>query len=120
MMVIMPASAHTLDKLARGACSDLLSATASAMRGPVVLVPAMNDLMWTNPGVARNVAQLRADGYYVVSPGNGIEVASGAEEDGAIAVTSDIGLGGGGIAPEHLPPMLQALLAFHRDELAPA
>jgi phosphopantothenoylcysteine decarboxylase/phosphopantothenate--cysteine ligase len=75
LIVVLPASAHTLYKLAHGACNDLLSLTICATKAPVVLVPAMNHAMWNNPAVARNVKQLREDGLYVVEPSVGVEVA---------------------------------------------
>ena len=75
LIVVFPASAHTLYKLAHGACSDLLSLTISATRAPVVLIPAMNDAMWSQPAIKRNVQQLRRDGFYVVEPTLGVEVA---------------------------------------------
>lgn len=110
MVVVMPASAHTLYKLAHGACSDLLSLTIAATSAPVVLVPAMNVAMWTNPAVARNVARLREDGMYVVSPRGGIEVSNPAGEE-----TFDEMVGGAGIAFAHLPAVLTSILAAHRS-----
>jgi phosphopantothenoylcysteine decarboxylase / phosphopantothenate---cysteine ligase len=73
LVVVFPASAHTLYKLAHGACSDLLSLTITATRAPVVLIPAMNDVMWSQPAIKRNVQQLRRDGFYVVEPTLGVE-----------------------------------------------
>jgi phosphopantothenoylcysteine decarboxylase/phosphopantothenate--cysteine ligase len=110
MIVVMPASAHTLYKLAHGACSDLLSLTITATSAPVVLVPSMNAAMWTNPAVARNVARLREDGMYIVSPRSGIEVSSSTDERGA----EDL-VGGGGIPFAHLPLVLASILTAHRN-----
>ena len=76
MIAVFPASAHTLYKLAHGACSDLLSLTISATRAPVVLIPAMNNAMWSQPAIKRNVQQLRRDGFYVVEPSLGVEIAT--------------------------------------------
>lgn len=111
MVVIMPASAHTLYKLAHGACSDLLSLTVAATTAPVVLVPAMNAAMWTNPAVARNVAQLREDGMYVVSPAGGVEVSNAQDEH---ADATEV-VGGGGILLSQLPRVLAAILNVHRS-----
>jgi phosphopantothenoylcysteine decarboxylase/phosphopantothenate--cysteine ligase len=110
MVVVMPASAHTLYKLAHGACSDLLSLTIAATSAPVVLVPTMNAAMWTNPAVARNVARLREDGLYVVSPRAGTEVSNPAGEQ----ILDDV-IGGAGVAFAQLPAVLAAILAAHRD-----
>jgi len=111
MVVIMPASAHTLYKLAHGACSDLLSLTVAATAAPVVLVPTMNAAMWTSPAVARNVAQLREDGMYVVSPGGGTEVSNSGVES---TLDEDI-VGGGGILFSQLPVVLASILSVHRN-----
>ena len=110
MVVVMPASAHTLYKLAHGACSDLLSLTIAATPAPVVLVPAMNAAMWTSPAVARNVARLREDGMYVVSPRAGTEVSNPTGEQ----LVDDV-IGGGGISYAHLPAVLASILAVHRN-----
>lgn len=109
MIVIMPASAHTLYKLAHGACSDLLSLTVAATSAPVVLVPAMNAAMWTSPAVMRNVARLREDGMYVVSPRAGTEVSN--PTGGPI---EDV-VGGAGIPMVHLPAVLISILHAHRN-----
>lgn len=74
LVLIAPASANVLRRLATGACSDLLSLVVSATEAPVVVAPAMNARMWKNPAIARNVAQLRADGIWVVEPRVGFEV----------------------------------------------
>lgn len=76
LVVVWPTSAHTLYKLAHGACSDLTSLIVAATRAPVVLVPAMNHAMWSHHAVVRNVGQVRRDGCYVIEPRGGIEVAN--------------------------------------------
>ena len=67
-ILVMPATARTLQKIASAECSDLLSLTIAASQAPVVLVPAMNETMWNHPGVQRNVQQIREDGMYIVEP----------------------------------------------------
>ena len=67
-ILVMPASASSLYRLAAGACTDLLSLIVSATEAPVVLAPVMNDAMWNNRAVQRNVQQLRDDGMYVIEP----------------------------------------------------
>jgi phosphopantothenoylcysteine decarboxylase/phosphopantothenate--cysteine ligase len=109
MVVVMPASAHTLYKLAHGTCSDLLSLTIAATAAPVVVVPAMNSAMWTNPAVARNVTRLREDGLYVVSPSGGVEVSKSEGQHHLDMV------GGAGIDIGHLPTVLTSILGLHRS-----
>jgi phosphopantothenoylcysteine decarboxylase / phosphopantothenate---cysteine ligase len=67
-ILVMPATANALCRLAGGACNDLLSLTVAATTAPVVLVPAMNAAMWNSAAVRRNAARLRDDGMYVVEP----------------------------------------------------
>lgn len=71
LVVIAPASADFLAKLAHGFADDLLSTLALATTAPLLVAPAMNCEMWAKPSVQRNIAQLRADGVHFVDPGNG-------------------------------------------------
>lgn len=71
LLVIAPASADFLAKLAQGFADDLLSTLALATTAPLLIAPAMNCEMWAKPAVQRNVAQLRADGLHIVEPGSG-------------------------------------------------
>lgn len=75
LVVICPASATTLARIAAGDCSDLVAAIACATRAPVVVVPSMNDAMYASPAVQRNLDTLRGDGRWVVHPALGVEVA---------------------------------------------
>lgn len=70
-IVIAPASADFIAKLANGLCDDLLSTLAIARDCPLLVVPAMNRQMWQNPSTQRNVAWLRADGITVLGPDSG-------------------------------------------------
>lgn len=72
-IVIAPCSADFMFKLAHGACNDLLSTLCIARpaRVPLMVAPAMNVEMWTNPATQRNAAQLRADGVAVLGPAAG-------------------------------------------------
>jgi phosphopantothenoylcysteine decarboxylase/phosphopantothenate--cysteine ligase len=70
-IVIAPASADFLAKLAHGAADDLLSTTCLARNCPLLVAPAMNVEMWDNPATQRNVATLRADGVTVMGPAPG-------------------------------------------------
>ena len=71
LLIVAPATADFLGKLANGLADDLLSTLALAATCPVVVAPAMNDEMWSKPAVRRNVARLREDGMRLVEPGSG-------------------------------------------------
>ena len=71
LMVVAPATANYLAKIAHGFADDLLSTLALTMTGPVLLAPAMNAEMWSKPAVQRNIARLREDGFHFVEPGSG-------------------------------------------------
>jgi phosphopantothenoylcysteine decarboxylase/phosphopantothenate--cysteine ligase len=70
-IVVAPASADFLAKLAHGRADDLLSILCLARECPLLVVPAMNRQMWANPATQRNVAQLRADGVIILGPDAG-------------------------------------------------
>jgi phosphopantothenoylcysteine decarboxylase/phosphopantothenate--cysteine ligase len=70
-IVVAPASADFLAKLALGLCDDLLSTLCLARDCPLLLAPAMNLQMWSNPATQRNVKQLRADGLAIFGPAVG-------------------------------------------------
>lgn len=72
-VVIAPASADFLAKLANGLANDLLSTLCLARQPtcPLLVAPAMNREMWENPATQRNIAQLRADGVTILGPAAG-------------------------------------------------
>jgi phosphopantothenoylcysteine decarboxylase / phosphopantothenate---cysteine ligase len=70
-IVIAPASADFLAKLALGLADDLLSTTCLARNCPLLVAPAMNREMWDNPATQRNVERLRADGVAILGPASG-------------------------------------------------
>lgn len=71
LLCVAPATANFLAKAACGLADDLLSTTYLAFAGPVVVAPAMNDRMWAQAAVQRNVARLREDGVHFVDPEEG-------------------------------------------------
>ncbi|HEX3475643.1 MAG TPA: flavoprotein [Kofleriaceae bacterium] len=75
LVVVCPASATTLSRIATGDCSDLVAAIVAATRAPVVVVPSMNEAMYGSPAVQANLATLRDHGRCVVHPALGLEVA---------------------------------------------
>jgi phosphopantothenoylcysteine synthetase/decarboxylase len=73
--VVMPATANIIAKAANGIGDDLLSTAILASSVPVVIVPCMNEQMWFNKAVQRNVKLARSHGYHVLEPAHGIEIA---------------------------------------------
>ncbi|HVJ10988.1 MAG TPA: bifunctional phosphopantothenoylcysteine decarboxylase/phosphopantothenate--cysteine ligase CoaBC [Burkholderiales bacterium] len=71
LILVAPASADFLAKLAHGLADDLLSTLCVARRCPLMVAPAMNVEMWQNAATARNAATLRADGVQIVGPASG-------------------------------------------------
>ncbi|MFT2816241.1 bifunctional phosphopantothenoylcysteine decarboxylase/phosphopantothenate--cysteine ligase CoaBC [Leifsonia sp. A12D58] len=71
LIVIAPATANTIAKLAAGIADDLLGNTVLASTAPIVLAPAMHTEMWNNKATVANVATLRERGMTIVGPGVG-------------------------------------------------
>jgi phosphopantothenoylcysteine decarboxylase/phosphopantothenate--cysteine ligase len=71
VLVVAPASANTIAKLAGGLADNLLTSAALAASCPLLVAPAMNDQMWAHPATRANVATLRARGATVLEPGAG-------------------------------------------------
>jgi phosphopantothenoylcysteine decarboxylase / phosphopantothenate---cysteine ligase len=84
LMVIAPATANILGKVASGVADDLLSTAIMASNVPVVFAPAMNVQMWENPAVQHNIAVLRERGYGFIPPETG-ELACGETGTGRMA-----------------------------------
>jgi phosphopantothenoylcysteine decarboxylase/phosphopantothenate--cysteine ligase len=71
LVLVAPASANTLARLAHGLADDLLSTLCLATSAPLVLAPAMNQQMWAHPATQANVATLAARGVVLVGPDSG-------------------------------------------------
>lgn len=71
LIVVAPASADFLGKLAGGLADDLLSTLCLARRCPLLVAPAMNVEMWENPAMQRNLHTLRGDGVHIAGPAAG-------------------------------------------------
>ncbi|MCR2824746.1 bifunctional phosphopantothenoylcysteine decarboxylase/phosphopantothenate--cysteine ligase CoaBC [Microbacterium sp. zg.Y909] len=71
LIIIAPATAHTLAKMATGLADDLLGTTLLATRAPVVVAPAMHTEMWEHPATKHSMAVLRERGVHVIGPGAG-------------------------------------------------
>jgi phosphopantothenoylcysteine decarboxylase/phosphopantothenate--cysteine ligase len=88
-IVVAPASANFIAKLANGFADDLLSALCLARDCPLLIAPAMNVQMWGNAATQRNVAQLRADAIEILGPGSG-DQACGEFGDGRMLEAEEI------------------------------
>jgi phosphopantothenoylcysteine decarboxylase/phosphopantothenate--cysteine ligase len=71
LIVVAPATADLMAKMAQGHADDLASAILLAANRPILLAPAMNPLMWNNAATRRNVAQLQRDGIAMIGPNAG-------------------------------------------------
>jgi len=88
-ILIAPATANIIGKLACGICDDLLTCVVCATRAPVLIAPAMNDKMYNHAAVQDNIARLKKIGYKFVGPVKG-RLACGSSGIGHIADTSEI------------------------------
>src|SRR5690242_11066993 len=89
LMVVAPATANTIAKLAHGLADNLLTEAALAHRGPLIVAPAMNVRMWEHPATQANVALLRDRGVELVGPEEG-ELAEGEWGAGRMAEPAQI------------------------------
>jgi len=81
LMVIVPATANVIGKIASGIADDMLTTTVMASRSPVMIAPAMNTGMYRNPIVQENIRKLKALGYPFIEPVCGM-LACGDEGEG--------------------------------------
>lgn len=102
VLVIAPATANTIAKLALGLADEVLSGTALASRVPLVVCPAMNDRMFTHPQTEQHLATLRRRGAVVVEPAVG-RLASGKSGVGRLA------------SPERIVAAIGAVLTGRRN-----
>lgn len=89
VMVVAPATANVIGKMAAGIADDLLSTVLMATKAPIIVCPAMNDNMYTHAVVQANMAKLKKMGVLFVSPGYG-ELACKTEGVGRLADIADI------------------------------
>ena len=68
LLLIAPATAHTIAKVTHGLCDDIVTLLAAAAACPVAFAPAMNNRMWDNPIAKENVAKLDGHGYRFIGP----------------------------------------------------
>ena len=89
LLLIAPASANTMARLAQGLADDPLGAIALATRAPLLIAPAMNGKMWDHPATRANTEILRARGAAFVGPAAGM-LACGYEGLGRLAEVAEI------------------------------
>ncbi len=89
LIVVAPATASAIARIASGLSEDVLTATILAIKAPVIVAPAMHAEMWEHPATQRNVATLLDDGYYIVGPAEG-PLAGGDEGPGRLAEPEEI------------------------------
>jgi len=94
IVIVAPATANIIGKVANGICDDLLSTILCACwplieSGAAFVVPAMNNNMWNNPAVQRNVGTMKEMGFELIGPVEG-RLACGAEAIGRMAEPEDI------------------------------
>ncbi len=89
LVIVAPATAHTLAKIAWGLSDDALTTTLLATQAPVILAPAMDANMFDHPATQRNVERLQSWGYRIAGPAEG-RLASGLTGRGRMLETSDL------------------------------
>ena len=89
IIVVAPATAATMARLAHGLSEDIVSATVLASTCPVVVAPAMHTEMWEHPATRRNIEILRSDGYVIAGPISGA-LAGGDVGEGRMLEPEDI------------------------------
>ncbi|MCM8813434.1 MAG: hypothetical protein NC924_05805 [Candidatus Omnitrophica bacterium] len=89
VIAVVPATAHTIAKLAGGFCDDLLSCVITASRASVLICPAMNDRMYQHPAVQANIRRLQEFNYSLLLPVEG-DLACGRRGIGHLADVAEI------------------------------
>jgi len=89
LILIAPATANIIAKIAHGICDDLLSCVVCASKAPVLICPAMNENMYLNKATQSNIARLKSLGYKFLGPVKG-KLASGKTGLGHLAGIEDI------------------------------
>ena len=102
ILVIAPATADLLARLAHGLANDFLTTTYLAFTGPVILAPAMNSNMWMHPATQANLAILKSRGHQIIEPEEGL-LACGTTGPGRLA------------EPERIADMVAGLTLHQRD-----
>jgi phosphopantothenoylcysteine decarboxylase/phosphopantothenate--cysteine ligase len=106
LIVVAPATADLMAKMAQGHADDLASAILLAANRPILLAPAMNPLMWNNAATRRNVAQLERDGVAMIGPNAGEMAEAGEAGVGRMAEPLEIAAAAEKfLRPQHARPL---------------
>jgi phosphopantothenoylcysteine decarboxylase/phosphopantothenate--cysteine ligase len=101
-IVVAPATAATMARIATGQSSDALAATVLATRAPMVIAPAMHTEMWEHPATQQNIEKLRSYGYTIVDPDEGVlaggDTGIGRLADPDVIVATVVKMLGGGMS----------------------
>lgn len=89
LIVIAPATANIIGKLANGICDDLLSTLLCSTDSEILVAPAMNHRMWNHRATQRNIKQIRDDGCQIIGPDSG-QLACGDVGEGRMAEPENI------------------------------
>lgn len=89
LIIVAPASANLIAKMANGIADDLASTTLLASNKPIFISPAMNPEMWTKPSTQRNIHQLEQDGVHIIHPSTG-EMACGETGTGRMPEATEL------------------------------
>ncbi|MCX7926908.1 MAG: phosphopantothenoylcysteine decarboxylase [Candidatus Omnitrophica bacterium] len=89
VLLIAPATANVIAKMAAGLCDDLLTCIALATTAPILVCPAMNEQMYKNPITQENIKKLKKQGVYIVEPRRG-QLACGLVGQGCLASVEEI------------------------------
>lgn len=100
LLVVAPATADFIGKLAHGLADDIPSTVGMAFRSPLLIAPAMNPKMWSSPAVRENIATLQSRGVFVIGPSEG--AMGGAHEEPGVGRMSE---------PEDIADRIEELLA---------
>ncbi|MEM7464735.1 MAG: bifunctional phosphopantothenoylcysteine decarboxylase/phosphopantothenate--cysteine ligase CoaBC [Pseudomonadota bacterium] len=105
LVIVAPATANLMAKMAHGLADDLASAVLLANNRPVLIAPAMNPQMWANPATRRNAALLAADGISFVGPASGEMAESGEAGRGRMAEPLEIVAAAGKLLDDRPRPL---------------
>ncbi|HJS71972.1 MAG TPA: bifunctional phosphopantothenoylcysteine decarboxylase/phosphopantothenate--cysteine ligase CoaBC [Acidimicrobiia bacterium] len=89
LIVVVPATAATIGRVANGLSVDLISATLLAYTGPVLVAPAMHTEMWEHPATQRNIEKIKEFGYHLIGPETG-SLAGGDTGIGRVAEPDEV------------------------------
>jgi phosphopantothenoylcysteine decarboxylase/phosphopantothenate--cysteine ligase len=89
VMLVAPATANTIAKMAAGMADEMVTCTVLATRAPVIVAPAMDSGMYSNPVTQENIGRLRSRGFTIVGPGHG-RLASGLVGMGRLVETEEV------------------------------